>query len=224
MLAQLAAVLLPTAPHYPVCHPRRALRSGLWRSSCSAGPGYRETNYYSSWPKIYKHTDRFNSVHWNSDATVVAPSIALVKKMNALSTAIRQKERWWEKVQNDAVVLKWAAESKLGAESFDRVIAELRHLADTRVRPEARPAPVDGVFESDGAVPPDALAALRNGADQLAADGPRDVHPGSNGLVIDLVHPSLYPFIGGLSDISDLSDAASETEWAAIGILLPMAV
>ena len=223
MLAQLAAVLLPTAPHYPVCHPRRALRSGLWRSSCSAEPGYRETNYYSSWPKIYKHTDRFNSVHWNSDATVVAPSIALVKKMNALSTAIRQKERWWEKVQNDAVVLKWAAESKLGAESFDRVIAELRHLADTRVRPEARPAPVDGVFESDGAVPPDALAALRNGADQLAADGPRDVHPGSNGLVIDLVHPSLYPFIGGLSDISDLSDAASETEWAAIGILLPMA-
>ena len=156
------------------------------------------------------HADRFKSVHWNSDACVVAPSIVVVKKMNALSTAIRQKERWWDKVHNDTVVLKWAAESKLGAESFDRVIAELWHLADTRVRPEARPAPVDGVFESDGAVPPDALAALRNGADQLAADGPRDVHPGSNGLVIDLVHPSLYPFIEGLSDISNLSDAGGE--------------
>lgn len=133
---------------------------------------------------LLTHADRFKSVHWNSDACVLAPSIVVVKKMNALSTAIRQKERWWDKVHNDTVVLKWAAESKLGAESFDRVIAELQHLADnladTRVRPEARPAPVDGVFESDGAVPPDALAALRNGADQLAADGPRDVHPGSN--------------------------------------------
>ena len=159
---------------------------------------------------LLTHADRFKSVHWNSDACVVAPSIVVVKKMNALSTAIRQKERWWDKVHNDTVVLKWAAESKLGAESFDRVIAELRHLADTRVRPEARPAPVDGVFESDGAVPPDALAALQNGADQLAADGPRDVHPGSDGLVIDLVHPSLYPFIEGLSDISSLSDAGGE--------------
>lgn len=181
---------------------------------------------------------------------------------------------------------RWREEAlDLSDAAFTRCIAELRHLAATRVSPECRPAPVDGAFESDGAVgeslarqvrcgmplaggvgrvrvpgdgllrvrgearsgrgaaerraiaprdegdpghapgrppptracprpapahhpahprgsprPPRALAA-REGIEHLRASVPRDEHPGSDGLVVDLHHPSLWPFISDLTTV-----------------------
>mmetsp|Transcript_26698 Transcript_26698/g.78616 ORF Transcript_26698/g.78616 Transcript_26698/m.78616 type:complete len:451 (-) Transcript_26698:289-1641(-) len=46
---------------------------------------------------------------------------------------------------------------------------------------------------------PRARAHCRQGAVALAAVIPRDEHPGSDGLVIDLVHPSLYCFVSDRS-------------------------
>lgn len=190
-------------------------------------------------------------------------------------------------VEDEEIVARWREEAlDLSDAAFTRCIAELRHLAATRVSPECRPAPVDGAFESDGAVgeslarqvrcgmplaggvgrvrvpgdgllrvrggearsgrgaaerraiaprdegdpghapgrppptracprpapahhpahprgsprPPRALAA-REGIEHLRASVPRDEHPGSDGLVVDLHHPSLWPFISDLTTV-----------------------
>jgi hypothetical protein len=86
---------------------------------------------------------------------------------------------------------------------FDFCMAELRDKAG-RFRETGMVAVLDTeatVVKSDSAVP----AALRDRL--LAAVAPledvperlRDWHPGSNGLVLDLVHPSLWPLVYGKS-------------------------
>ncbi|KIL58130.1 hypothetical protein M378DRAFT_341318, partial [Amanita muscaria Koide BX008] len=59
------------------------------------------------------------------------------------------------------------------------------------------------VVKSDTAVPHDLKEALKNAVRPLE-DVPasaKDWHPGSNGKVLDLVHPSLFPLVYGLSRI-----------------------
>ncbi|KAL0961438.1 hypothetical protein HGRIS_006383 [Hohenbuehelia grisea] len=52
-----------------------------------------------------------------------------------------------------------------------------------------------GVFVSDGVIPPSLHAELVSELDALAALEPKDFHPGTEGKVQDLIHPSLYPFV-----------------------------
>lgn len=146
-------------------------------------------------------TSRFCSVHHVRNRQRSAPRTLLERNMDQLSCTIRQKEHWWHKVHDDEVVSNWKAEATLEEAAFTRVVDELRHMAMHRVSSGCRPAPVDGVFESDLAVPPAVLAQLQASARELAASIPRDEHPGSDGLVIDLVHPSLYPLISDLSTV-----------------------
>jgi len=54
------------------------------------------------------------------------------------------------------------------------------------------PAAVSGCFSLDNAIPPHRHHALLETFATLAANEPKDWHPGSDGLVLDLVHPSLY--------------------------------
>ena len=57
---------------------------------------------------------------------------------------------------------------------------------------------LEGVYARDDI--DDALRAkLCIGVEQLRAAGPPDWHPWSNGQMLDLVHPSLYPLISGVS-------------------------
>jgi hypothetical protein len=57
---------------------------------------------------------------------------------------------------------------------------------------------LEGVYARDDI--DDALRAkLCTGVEQLQAAGPPDWHPGSNEQMRDLVHPSLYPLISGVS-------------------------
>lgn len=57
------------------------------------------------------------------------------------------------------------------------------------------------VYISDTAVDHDTKMALRSGVSPLenVREGLKDWHPGSDGKVLDLVHPSLYPLIYGTS-------------------------
>jgi hypothetical protein len=61
-----------------------------------------------------------------------------------------------------------------------------------------RPDP-EGVAVSDLAVGDDVVDDLRYLVDELARREPVDHHPGSQGKVRDLVHPSLYPFVEGVT-------------------------
>ena len=58
---------------------------------------------------------------------------------------------------------------------------------------------VCGVFQSDTVLTPALSAALRGAVAPLEAVPPEqlDWHPGSDGQVLDLVHPSLYPLVYG---------------------------
>ena len=59
------------------------------------------------------------------------------------------------------------------------------------------------VVKSDSAIPPDLQAALKAAVDPLedVPDRLKDWHPGSDDLVLDLVHPSLFPLVYGRSKI-----------------------
>lgn len=51
---------------------------------------------------------------------------------------------------------------------------------------------------------PETLArSVEDHLDALLHEKPLDLHPGSDGQVVDLIHPSLFPYIKGLSPISD---------------------
>jgi hypothetical protein len=63
-----------------------------------------------------------------------------------------------------------------------------------------RPDP-DGVAYGDGLVDPALIARLRAGVQRLCDAEPVDYHPGSGTRVRDLVHPSLYPYIAGRSQL-----------------------
>jgi hypothetical protein len=61
----------------------------------------------------------------------------------------------------------------------------------------------EGVMWFDGAVPPPLVVALRSNIDALADSTAPDYHPGSNNMVLDLVHPALFAYVGGVSPLHD---------------------
>jgi len=67
------------------------------------------------------------------------------------------------------------------------------------------PSPVDGVYQADGLIPQELRETLLKGVAVLenVDDAKKDWHPGSNNQVLDLVHPSLFPYIKGVSRITD---------------------
>ncbi|KAJ3927801.1 MAG: hypothetical protein NXY57DRAFT_978187 [Lentinula lateritia] len=62
-----------------------------------------------------------------------------------------------------------------------------------------------GIFISDDLVPESVHRELERELDALAAKEPKDYHPGSFGKVQDLIHPSLYPYIPGVTPVSSPS-------------------
>ncbi|KAH7144578.1 hypothetical protein B0J13DRAFT_585273 [Dactylonectria estremocensis] len=128
---------------------------------------------------------------------------------------ITNKPEWWRKINDPEIAAKWAKEAlempwseyvKYGhfeKSMADACIEELRRKAE--IYEETGLVPVmDYVMcaiKSDKLIPDDlrealkaAVAPLENvPAEQL------DWHPGSDGKVLDLVHPSLYPLLYGRS-------------------------
>lgn len=74
---------------------------------------------------------------------------------------------------------------------------EIREIV---ARHESQPTP-DGVAFSDTCVPAELTARLRREVQRLAEMEPVDHHPGSGTRVRDLVHPSLYPYVHGVSKV-----------------------
>ncbi|KAJ3984363.1 hypothetical protein F5890DRAFT_49768 [Lentinula detonsa] len=58
-----------------------------------------------------------------------------------------------------------------------------------------------GIFVSDDLVPASVHQELVRELDALAENEPKDFHPYSFGKVQDLIHPSLYPYIAGLTTL-----------------------
>jgi predicted DNA-binding WGR domain protein len=71
---------------------------------------------------------------------------------------------------------------------------------------------VENLAWSDNIIPQDTLDALNEQIDIMCAVEPEDFHPGSGTVVRDLVHPSLYCFVNGVSNtyISSWSNYSPE--------------
>ncbi|KAH8073337.1 DUF4246-containing protein [Aureococcus anophagefferens] len=135
-----------------------------------------------------------------------AATCALELRLRALSAEMRAKPEWWVKVGDEAIVGRWRAEAAAYAPlEFDWALGEARWLAArAAAAPLARPSPAAGAFETESAVDGDLEAALLDGVAALRrepAHGARDVHPGSDGQVVNHIHPSLYCYVHGVTPV-----------------------
>ncbi|KAH8809572.1 hypothetical protein DL96DRAFT_1821840 [Flagelloscypha sp. PMI_526] len=150
-----------------------------------------------------------NDVPPDSNTEMLLPRVEI--NMIALSWALRQKLNWRDKIRDEKIVKKWKDEAlasqegvvkemKLTEKMIDYILEELKSyakLADQNTGIEH--ACDDAVFWSTRLVPSSLTAALVAEVSKIenVPDAEKDWHPGSNGLVLDLVHPSLYPIVYG---------------------------
>jgi hypothetical protein len=116
--------------------------------------------------------------------------------------SIKDKPDWFNKINNPVVVNKWKSELKkqgMHESQIKYIIDELTYYAKSASKTMS-PSPVDGVWQSDEIIPEDLRLKLSAEVSLLENSSKgRDWHPGSNEMMLDLVHPSLYPYVAGLS-------------------------
>ncbi|MBC9711490.1 DUF4246 domain-containing protein [Streptomyces sp. TRM66268-LWL] len=126
-------------------------------------------------------------------------------EMMQCSAQLRAKPGWFEKRNDPGIVAKWTEEAVaqgLTEAQVRYVLDELAHYASIRdPHTGVEVSAVDGVWQSDTLVDEDLNSRLRK-AVRVLEDVPedeRDWHPGSGGQVLDLVHPSLFCLVRGVS-------------------------
>ncbi|KAF3212122.1 hypothetical protein TWF106_010052 [Orbilia oligospora] len=140
--------------------------------------------------------------------------------LREFSAAIRNKPNWTTKVTNRKLMVKWIREAALqdsqefceenylvpiwDTDSIKFVTEELvdgykAYVESLREEGSCIEPDLDCVWRADGLVEEevrgqliDAVATLEN-----VPEKKKDWHPGSGGLVLDLVHPSMWPIIYG---------------------------
>ncbi|KAL8756240.1 MAG: hypothetical protein Q9199_003062 [Rusavskia elegans] len=108
---------------------------------------------------------------------------------------------------------------------FDWVIAEVKYKAEVFTQLNCIEA-LDGVWKSDTCVSEGLRKALEEAVRPLEdiPEAEKDWHPGSNGQVLDLVHPSIYPLVYGQSRIleSETCNVDDCTSWIGKGSVLQL--
>jgi hypothetical protein len=125
--------------------------------------------------------------------------------MMQCSAHIRAKPGWFDKMNDADIVARWTQEAVaqgLTEAQVRYVLAELAHYAALRDgRTGIEVSAVDGVWQSDTLVDDELRSRLREAVRVLeeVPDADKDWHPGSDGQVLDLVHPSLFCLVRGVS-------------------------
>ncbi|WP_024760889.1 DUF4246 domain-containing protein [Streptomyces exfoliatus] len=119
-------------------------------------------------------------------------------EMMQCSAQLRAKPGWFDKMNDAGIVARWAREAAaqgLTEAQVRYVLAELAHYAGLRDgRTGIEVSAVDGVWQSDTLID-DKLGSRLREAVRVLEEVPaaeQDWHPGSDGQVLDLVHPSLF--------------------------------
>ncbi|MFI9122721.1 DUF4246 domain-containing protein [Streptomyces bikiniensis] len=126
-------------------------------------------------------------------------------QMIECSAHIREKPDWFEKREDPEIAARWAREAVaqgLTEAQVRHVLAELAHYAALRDgRTGIEVSGVDGVWQSDALVDDGLRSRLREAVRVLeeVPEAERDWHPGSDGQVLDLVHPSLFCLVRDVS-------------------------
>ncbi|WP_328455549.1 DUF4246 domain-containing protein [Streptomyces sp. NBC_00386] len=126
-------------------------------------------------------------------------------EMMQCSAHIRAKPAWFDKMNDADIVARWTQEAVaqgLTEAQVSYVLAELAHYAALRDgRTGVEVSAVDGVWQSDTLVDDKLRSRLREAVQVLeqVPEAEQDWHPGSDGQVLDLVHPSLFCLVRGVS-------------------------
>ena len=148
--------------------------------------------------------------------------------MGRFSAAIRSKPECRRKRRNADITSKWRTEAAaidplLTPPATQYVLDELDYydqLLDSETGIEM--AVVDGVWQSDTLLPTELVAELKAAVQQCwghLTTEQRDWHPGSNGQVWDILHPSLYCLVAGRTHMlaDDADDITLERSMAVMG-------
>ncbi|KAL1705591.1 hypothetical protein EV121DRAFT_269707 [Schizophyllum commune] len=138
-----------------------------------------------------------------------APRAILELRMYQLSATLREKPEWWRKAKDPEIRKKWFEEAKAQQENEEKrwrlsdkmikyTLDELEGYAQLRDGETGiECGPYDCIWRSDKLIPDNVRAELEAAVKPLenVPDAQKDWHPGSDGQVLDLVHPSLYPLV-----------------------------
>ncbi|CAA7268674.1 unnamed protein product [Cyclocybe aegerita] len=130
-------------------------------------------------------------------------------KMLQIMNQITDKPDWHTKVFDETIAAKWKSEAiaqdarGVSKAMMNWVIDELRYKAKIFEQTGAISVFTGDVVKSDSALPEsfklELQAAVKPLEDIPAKD--KDWHPGSKKMVLDLVHPSLFPLVYGRSKV-----------------------
>jgi hypothetical protein len=125
--------------------------------------------------------------------------------MLAIMDAITEKPRWQEKIFDETIVEKWRTEATamllISQRTWDWCVRELRdktvflseHGFIKTLDTGSACAKADGLIDDD--LRDELLAGVEPLLDVKESE--KDWHPNSNEQVLNLVHPSLFPFVYG---------------------------
>lgn len=135
----------------------------------------------------------------NGDAPYTLVELQMMK---ALGT-IKNKVRWYEKINDATIAKKWKDEliaKGLHPSQVEAIMEELKYFAKFSSK-EMAPSPVDGVWQSDAIIDEELRQELIECVQPLEETA--FWHPGSNEQMRDLLHPSVNPLVFGVSKNHD---------------------
>ncbi|MFE3861437.1 DUF4246 domain-containing protein [Streptomyces goshikiensis] len=143
--------------------------------------------------------------HTSRSIAFAAPRTLRELEMMRCSAHLRAKPGWFDKRNDADIVARWTREALdqgLTEAQVRYVLAELAHYAALRDgRTGVEVSAVDGVWQSDALVDDGLRSRLREAVRVLeqVPKAEKDWHPGSDGQVLDLVHPSLFCLVNEVS-------------------------
>ncbi|MER5474373.1 DUF4246 domain-containing protein [Streptomyces sp. NPDC002685] len=143
--------------------------------------------------------------HASRSISFATPRTLREFQMLQCSAHIRAKPAWFDKMNDAEIVARWTQEAVaqgLTEAQVRYVLAELVYYAALRDgRTGVEVSAVDGVWQSDTLVDDKLRSRLREAVQVLeqVPEAEQDWHPGSDGQVLDLVHPSLFCLVKGVS-------------------------
>ncbi|MEU5647388.1 DUF4246 domain-containing protein [Streptomyces milbemycinicus] len=143
--------------------------------------------------------------HASRSISFATPRTLRELQMMQCSAHIRAKPGWFDKMNDADIVARWTQEAVaqgLTEAQVRYVLAELQHYAALRDRRTGiEVSAVDGVWQSDTLADDKLRSRLREAVRVLeqVPEAEQDWHPGSDGQVLDLVHPSLFCLVRQVS-------------------------
>ena len=163
-------------------------------------------------PMLFAHNGDDNNV-WKA-ATLLIREVCMLRLVEELTN----KPEWWRKVRDPAIAARWKAEAlafdwaayreygDFTPAMADAVLNELKVKAELFEKTGLVPVLdySEAAIKSDVVMTEEMREELRTTVARLLEDVPedqKDWHPGSDGKVLDLVHPSLWPLLFGRTRI-----------------------